>query len=96
MSTLTSASTLEEVQAAYYDNADYDAVGSVTKAKDFIVACRYLILHLPRNINTAGSGVSPNVIDVRSEMQRAQTWLASNDTTRAVGGVKSYSFKGFR
>ena len=41
---LTSASTADEIVAAYKDNADYDTAESKTKAAAFIQACRFMLI----------------------------------------------------
>ena len=58
MSTLSSASTLTEVEAAYDDNASYAEDASVAKAKAFVTACRFLIRRLPGSGGTRESHLS--------------------------------------
>ena len=52
MSTLTSASTLAQVKAAYADNASYVEDNSVAKCRAFITACTILLLNLPAEQGT--------------------------------------------
>jgi len=54
MSSLTSASTLPEIKAAYADNASYVEDGSAVKARAFITACRLLLLRLPKRAMKGG------------------------------------------
>lgn len=98
---LTSTSTLSQVQAAYEDNADYDLVGSTSKARDFIQACRYLLLRLPAQSSELDKnvGLRENLAEIRSAMQRAEQWLQTNggtDGSDSTGGVRYTSFEGFR
>lgn len=98
---LTSASTLTQVLAAYEDNADYDLVGSATKARDFVQACRILLIRLPAGGSSGATSttLAGNLTEIRTAMQRAEQWLASNGgTTSGRGGpnVKRASFEDFR
>jgi hypothetical protein len=102
MSSLSSTSTRDEIHAAYLDNASYEEDASVAKAKAFITACRFLLS--PRITPQASTGpgnggqVEFNLEIIRGEMQAAQQWLCSNDTTNydSFGGVKYADFSGFR
>lgn len=95
---LSSNSTLEEVLAAYRDNADYDLVGSIAKARQYIIACRMLLVMLTgdstfsesRTVNTV------NVTQVRQELARAQDWHAASGGNTSAGGVTFASFENFR
>lgn len=98
---LTSSSTLAQVQAAYEDNADYDLVASVAKARLFIQACRFLMLRLPAagSSGDASTTLSQNLTEIRTAMQRAEQWLAVSGGSTAGGGgpsVKHTSFEEFR
>lgn len=76
MSTLTSASTLEAVQAAYDDNASYAEDNSPAKARLFITACRILIRREPRWIKHGNRHeIQLNVL--RDELREAQAWLSA-------------------
>ena len=61
MSTLTSASTLAQVQAAYADNASYVEDNSVAKCRAFITACTILLLKLPAEQGTREAQLRLNV-----------------------------------
>lgn len=102
MSSLTSSSTLAEVEAAYVDNASYAEDGSVVKAKAFITACRILLLKIPKSTGSRnGTAVyGPDLI--QREMATAQAWVTANDTSDASGAatggpvVTRVSFENFR
>ena len=101
MSTLSSASTLAQVQAAYDDNASYAEDASVSKCKTFITACRLLLRRMPARSVHGGRGsgeeVETTVGLIQTEMREAQSWLAGNDTTgTGAGGVRHYDFSGYR
>lgn len=99
---LTSASTLAQVQAEYENNADYDSVASATKAKAFVVACRYLLGRLPSSMDHAsGSGrqaIQRNLEVIQEQLKRAQAWVSSHgDATVGSGaGARHLSIEDFR
>ena len=99
MSTLTSSSTLAEIQAAYIDNASYAEDGSVAKARAFITACRILLLRLPKRARHGGGGeeIELDPESIRSELKAAQRYVSTNAGVGAGGaGVKHVDFAGFR
>jgi hypothetical protein len=78
---LTSSSTLVEVQAAYDDNASYAEDGDVAKAKAFITACRILLRRMPKESGTREQHFKMNPELIQKEMDAAQQFVAANDTT---------------
>jgi hypothetical protein len=91
MSTLSAASTLAQVQAAYDDNASYAEDDSLAKARAFATACRLLLRRIPsRGAHGGRSGIEiefdPNI--VRGELTDAQRWIG---TRSGGGGVKYLS-----
>jgi len=78
--------TLATARAAYLDNADYDADGSVSKAKLFRTACRQLLALLPSDSSMAGgfsSNVSFRVEEISRQLSSVQAFIANNDTSNA-------------
>jgi hypothetical protein len=100
-STLNSASTWAEIDAAYRDNASYFEDNSPTKAAAFITACRFKLL-MPQRIKQGGSGSgqemenSPDAI--QEQLKAAQAWYGANVTTGGVGQgyVRTFSIEDFR
>lgn len=89
--------TYDEIVTAYLDNADYEESASVSKCRSFITACRRLLLELPKQSSHTGASVSLNPELIADEMRRAQSWLASADTTaNPNGGVRHISLSRFR
>jgi hypothetical protein len=78
MSALTSTSTLAEVSAAYDNGASYLEDGSVSKAKAFITACRFLIRRYTTGASVAGSSIQRDLKLIQSEMQAAIQFVADN------------------
>jgi len=97
MSTLTSSSTLAEIEAAYDDSASYAEDRSPAKAKAFITACRMLIR---RYVPDAAKGstrtsLAARIDALKSEMAEARNWLmvhASLDSSAAADGVRHFCF----
>lgn len=97
MSTLSSASSLAQIKAAYADNASYAEDASASKAAAFITACRLLLLKLPsRAKQGAGFEVELDLTLIRSEMTEAKRWLDIHGTSSAAGGVRHADFATFR
>ena len=99
MSSLTSSSTLAEIQAAYYDNASWEEDASTTKALAFVTACRFLLLKLPKRVAQGGRGGNETELDpsiIRAELNAARQWLAFSSAAATGGGVKHVSLEGFR
>lgn len=89
MSSLSSTSTLAEIEASYDDNASYAEDNSASKAKAFVTACRMLLRRLPRSSGRGTSNVvlSPDLI--QKEMADALEWLATHDTSdTAIDGPR--------
>jgi hypothetical protein len=99
MATLSSSSTLEQIQAAYDDNASYFEDGSVPKAKAFVTACRLLLRQTPVATGTREGQLTLRPELIQAEMKSAIEWLQANDTTAGRSGgprVTSVSFEDFR
>lgn len=94
MATLTSASTLAEIKAAYIDNASYAEDGDTTKARAFVTACRILLLKLPKRASF-GRGLSDQELDLgvlRDELRTAQRYLAG----RGSAAIRHADLRDFR
>lgn len=97
--TLSSVSTLAEVNAAYDDNASYEEQSSLSMAREFISACRILLRRTPQMAMHDGKNqLQNNLTVIRQEMERAQRWIdrqpASSGSTS--GGVVQHTFQDFR
>jgi len=100
MASLDSTSTLDEVKAAYADNASYSEDGSAAKARAFIVACRILLIKLPERVQHGGSGtaemVQLNLTLINQQLADARAWLAANGAFAGGARVRDLSFEEFR
>lgn len=85
MSSLTSTSTLAQVNAAYDDNASYAEDGSVTKCRAFITACRFLLRRIPARISHGNRhSIDNDLAVIQRELSLAQQWLAANQDAGMV------------
>ena len=101
MSGITSASTIDQVEAAYIDNASYAEEGSVAKARAFVTACRVLLLKMPKETGSRDSRLTLNPELIHQEMSLAQDWINASDSgasSSQAGGpnVSRMSFEEFR
>lgn len=98
MSTLSSSSTYSDAVDAYLDNASYEEDASVTKAKAFVTACRFLI-RFPARTQVGGRGAGHemefDLKTLREEITAAQDWIAVNDEP-AAGRTTFGDFSDFR
>ncbi|HWC89574.1 MAG TPA: hypothetical protein VG433_07965 [Pirellulales bacterium] len=80
--TLSSASTLAQVQASYDDNAAYAELGDTGMCASFITACRILLRRLPQEASH-GNGrntVQWNLSVILESQKKAERWLATQQT----------------
>lgn len=93
MSTLSSASTPDEVQDAYLDNASYAEDGSVAKAKAFVTACTMLLLLIPKMAKQSfRHEIQTNIDLIYEQMQGAQRFVAN----KGRGRIRHVDFRNFR
>ncbi len=94
----TAGPALAAAQAAYDANADYEEIGSTTKAAAFITACRLLLRMLPKSARHGSSGAGEQVdielTVIQAELKQAQTWYAAHVVGGAgAGSVTFLSFQ---
>lgn len=94
MASISSTSTLAEVQASYDDNASYAEDGSVAKARAFETACRVLIGRRPLSAGKDGENISLPIPQIQEELRRVRTWLAA--AGGGVSRVKHADLRGYR
>ena len=92
MATLSSTSTLDEINAAYDDNSSYHEDASTAKAAAFITACRFL---LRRTAKRAVDGRSGRELEhetrlLREEMEAADRWLARQSGSGGTGQTRYF------
>ena len=81
MASVTSSSTVAEIEAAYIDNGSYVEDQSVTKCRAFITAARALLIRLPSTATKGANTLSFNLENLKDELNAAQSWLEARDTS---------------
>lgn len=92
---LSSASTMAEIENAYDDNASYDLNGSVTECKEFIAACRILLRRKPQDRSIDKMSMGYNLELWQTQLAKAEQWLSINDSTTAAASAHSGSVRHF-
>lgn len=95
---LTSASTLAQVEAQYDDNADYREAGSASKARDFAQAARILLRRYQTSVTGAeGGGFTRSISVIKDALDEAVAWIDANDDSSGnTGGVVLPDFGNLR
>lgn len=93
--TIDSASTQDDIVAAYLDNLGYDVDGSASQARVFIKACRALLVMHPSQWSETSTQMTFDPQLWKSQLDSALAWLAQN-TEAASGSVRHLAFGDFR
>ncbi len=98
MPTLNSASSLDDVFAAYLDNASYEEQASAPMCRAFITACRCLLLLLPKRTSHANRAeeVETDPAVITEEMKAAKMWLTINSAALSAARAAYCDFTNFR
>lgn len=94
MATLNSASTRDEMLAAYNDNASYSEDGDAAKARAFITACRCLLMKTPRRVARGGPASEEIEMEPRllmDQIEEARRWLSVNASQRESVAFSDFS-----
>jgi hypothetical protein len=86
--------TIADVEADLLANADFEEVGSVSKAKAFVTAAKRWLIMRPNTAAHQGNSLSLNADIVKEMMDRAQNFIAVNNTG-ASGNVLFLGVNGF-
>ena len=81
---LTSASSYDDTEAQYRNNADYYVAGSASKARLFAEACRHLLLLLPSTSIKGANTVSFSMSLLRDELKQAEAYARAKGTSSIV------------
>ena len=79
MATLSSSSTLAQVEAEYDDNASWFEDQSLTKAKAFVTACTILLRRLYRLQSKGANTLGFDPERIEEQRKEAKEWLTLND-----------------
>ncbi len=78
------------IQTDLLEYADFEEVGSVSRAKLFITAAKRWLILRPESASNQSSSMAIGKPFVESMLKRAQDYVAANATTSSggIGGVK--------
>ena len=79
------------------DNADFEEVGSVSKAQSFVTAAKRFLLFSPQTQSDEGSSLTMSVTQIENLMQQARNYITANATDSGAAKVRFLSAsEGFR
>ena len=87
---LSSNSSLDEIRAAYIDNADYDIQANLSMCATFIKACRILLLKTPTSQSRGADGsIEFDTRMIENQQKNAMEYYRVNKrgTTVSVGDM---------
>lgn len=96
MSTLSSASTLDQIKNSYLDNASYQEDSDVGKCRAFITAARMLLLKLPQSSRKGDSELTLSISSIQAALREARQWLGTANVAAAGGGIRYADFSNLR
>jgi len=70
--------TIDTVEQALLDNADYDTTGSVTKARLFVTAARQWLILSPQSSSNQSSSMSWDTATISSMLEAANNFISVN------------------
>lgn len=73
--------TLAQIQDSLIDNADFEEVQSVAKAKAFVTAAKRWFILSPQSASKDGASLSLNSQQIQLLMTRAQEFIRANDAS---------------
>jgi len=84
--------TIDEVQDSLIENADFEEMGSVPKAKLFTAAAKRWLILRPNSASHLGNSLTLNAQYVNEMLQRALAFIQSNS---AGDGVRFLTTNGW-
>lgn len=96
MATVSSVSTDQQVWDAYDDNASYEEDASITKAQAFVTVCNLLLRRRPASVTADGTAVTFDARAISEALERARSWIATNNTSANGGSVRYWDTRGLR
>lgn len=89
------AATIDEIYDDLLDNADFEEVASLAKAKAFVTAATRFLILSPQAQSDQGSSMTLNASQIENLLIRAREFVAKNQTGRGAVRFLSTS-QGFR
>lgn len=81
------AADLDTILDNLNDFSDYEEVGSISRAKSFITACRRFIA-LPSSQSDKGSSLGYDQANVLEMMRQAQVFVRAEASAASAGGIR--------
>ena len=89
--------TLDEVYDSLIDNADFEEVSSVSKARAFATAATRFLILSPQSQADQGSSMTMSVAQIENLLKRARGYIDQNATGQGNANVRFLSAStGFR
>lgn len=89
--------TVDEVLDDLIDNADFEEVSSVAKARTFATAAKRFLILNPQAQSDQGSSLTMSVAQVENLLKRAQLYISQTTASTSAGAVRFLSAsQGFR
>jgi hypothetical protein len=91
------ACTIDEVYDDLLNNADFEELSSVTKARAFATAAKRFLILSPQQQTDQGSSMTISVNQIENLLRRAQQFIEQSNRSAAGGSVRFLSAaEGFR
>jgi hypothetical protein len=91
------APTIDEIYETVVDYADFEEVGSLSRAKTFITAAKRFLIANPASQGDQGSSISMSVTQIENLLKRAMDYVSATDTSSANSRVTHLHVgRGFR
>jgi hypothetical protein len=74
--TITSTSSLDEIEAEMFDNDGFEAAGSAAMAAAYARAARLWLMRVPSSTGTNGHNTTMNVAAVQKMLDRANAFAS--------------------
>lgn len=78
--------TIAEIETDLLDYADFEEVGSVSRARSFITAAKRWLILRADSASSNSQSMSIGKAFVENLLNRATAYVSANDTTSSVGG----------
>lgn len=80
MATLSSSSTLQEIENEYLDTVSYEEDSSISKARRFITACEMLLLLRPSQMASGGQLTYGDQAQLARKAEHARQFVAAQQS----------------
>jgi len=85
--------TLAAAKTGYLDNSDYSEFTDAAKAKDFINACRALMLLMPEKSAEFQRSAEFNLDNLKNELEKAEAFIVAICPANAISYGDTRDFR---